>query len=283
MAPEGSDDRDDGTVLSPDELDVEKHEEVAEIDDGRYVVSPSGKPRVDEETIEKQDWLEDNDRSEAGSRSSPSPSPPDDPPATGGGSASGGPASGGSTHAGDRGSSSGSTGSGDPSPSGGPPESTGGPSGSAAGPSGSTGEAADSTPGDRGSRSATDAPAEITTEDVSRWMARSFAAREEKYCFDLGVDIDGSRGRTRHASDDLSEAFEQLLLWYADRVSGDLPPEEAIGVLLASSDTEVEYPVQSAYAMLKRYGLRPDDSIADLLSAIRKEGSMTVPPSRDTD
>ena len=34
-------DADDGRILSPDELDITQDEHVAEIDDGRYVVSPS--------------------------------------------------------------------------------------------------------------------------------------------------------------------------------------------------------------------------------------------------
>jgi len=34
-------DGDDGPILSPDELDISQNEHVAEIDDGRYVVSPS--------------------------------------------------------------------------------------------------------------------------------------------------------------------------------------------------------------------------------------------------
>jgi hypothetical protein len=33
------------------------------------------------------------------------------------------------------------------------------------------------------------------------------------------------------------------------------------------------------YAMLKQYELGPDDSISELLAAIREEGSFTVPPS----
>ena len=36
----GQDDRDDGRVLAPDELDISDDDHVAEIDDGRYVVSP---------------------------------------------------------------------------------------------------------------------------------------------------------------------------------------------------------------------------------------------------
>lgn len=45
---------DDGTVLSPDELDISEEENVAEIGDGRYVISPgNGPPRVD--NVERPD------------------------------------------------------------------------------------------------------------------------------------------------------------------------------------------------------------------------------------
>ncbi|WP_123537190.1 DUF7500 family protein [Halosimplex salinum] len=44
-------DPDDGPILSPDELDITQDEHVAEIDDGRYVVSP-GKPIEDVPTVD---------------------------------------------------------------------------------------------------------------------------------------------------------------------------------------------------------------------------------------
>ncbi|MFC7142286.1 hypothetical protein ACFQMA_20910 [Halosimplex aquaticum] len=49
-------DAEDGPILSPDELDITQDEHVAEIDDGRYVVSPGGPiddvPTVDDGTDE---------------------------------------------------------------------------------------------------------------------------------------------------------------------------------------------------------------------------------------
>ena len=66
-----------------------------------------------------------------------------------------------------------------------------------------------------------------------------------------------------------------------DRLPAVVDPEAALGIILAGSTLEVEYPVQSAYAMLKQYGLQPDDSISELLTAVRKEGSFTVPPSKN--
>lgn len=250
MTSGGSDDREDGKVLSPDELDVAKREEVEEIDEGRYVVSPSGKPRVDEETIEKQDWLREDEEDQPVDRPVDQPDSEPSTPATASSES--------------------------------PERSTSADPDGPENPAAASANAPVSSSGVESSSSGS-AEAQIDAEDVSRWLARSFAAREETYCFDLSVDMDGDLARTRRATDDVSEALEELLVWYADRATDDIPPEEVIGILLASSDTEVRYPVQSVYAMLKRYGLRPDDSISDLLAAVRSDGNMTVPPSRDAE
>lgn len=208
------------SVLDPDELDISRREEVAEIDDGRYVVSPDGsKPRVDPESIERQDWLQRDrdDEASPASRSARSEVPGHDPP---------------------------------------------------------SGPSAGSSP----ARS-TDAP-EISAQDVSRWLARSFARNRGQYGFDLTVDMEGNVKRTRAASNDIGEALESMLRWYADQATDDLPPERVVGILLAATDMEVQYPVQSVYTLVKRHGLTPEDSIGDLLQAVRTEGYMAVPPSK---
>ena len=208
------------SVLDPDELDISRREEVAEIDDGRYVVSPDGsKPRVDPESIERQDWLQRDrdDEASPASRSARSEAPGHDPP---------------------------------------------------------SGPSAGSSP----ARS-TDAP-EISAQDVSRWLARSFARNRGQYGFDLTVDMEGNVKRTRAASNDIGEALESMLRWYADQATDDLPPERVVGILLAATDMEVQYPVQSVYTLVKRHGLTPEDSIGDLLQAVRTEGYMAFPPSK---
>lgn len=211
------------SVLDPDELDISRREEVAEIDDGRYVVSPDGsKPRVDPDSIERQDWLQRDRDDDASPASRSARSAP--------------------TNA---------TGSGSPST----PQSPAGPR-------------------------STDDP-EISAQDVSRWLAKSFARNRGQYGFDLTVDMEGNVKRTRAASNDIGEALESMLRWYADQATDDLPPERVVGILLAATDMEVQYPVQSAYTLVKRHGLTPEDSIADLLQAVRAEGYMAVPPSKN--
>jgi|GEM_PF-533513 hypothetical protein len=129
---------------------------------------------------------------------------------------------------------------------------------------------------------AADPPAvELTQQRVSQFLAESLADAETSYGFDATVNIDGDVNRGRMSSDDIAETLEGLLRWYAKQTTDDVDPEAALGIILAGSTLEVEYPVQSAYAMLKQYDLQPDDSISDLLTAVRNEGSFTVPPSKN--
>jgi hypothetical protein len=129
---------------------------------------------------------------------------------------------------------------------------------------------------------AADPPAvELTQQRVSQFLAESLADAETSYGFDATVNIDGDVNRGRMSSDDIAETLEGLLRWYAKQTTDEVDPEAALGIILAGSTLEVEYPVQSAYAMLKQYGLQPDDSISELLTAVRKEGSFTVPPSKN--
>jgi len=120
---------------------------------------------------------------------------------------------------------------------------------------------------------------ELTQQTVSQFLAESLTSTETSYGFDATVNIEGDVKRGRMSSDDIAETLEGLLRWYAAQTTDEMEPEAALGIILAGSTLEVEYPVQSVYAMLKRYELGPDDSISDLLAAIREEGSFTVPPS----
>ena len=232
MAPDDSDKKQSKrkrrSVLDPNDLDISRRREVAEIDEGRYVVSPSGTPRVDPDALEKQDWLQRDDDEDADEQA-PQPQPN-------------------------------TTQTAQPQPE---PQPT------------------DTPTPDRSTPNKPPEPSgNISANDVSQWLAKSFAKNRGQYGYDLTIDMEGNVKRTRAASNDIGNTLESMLLWYADQATDELPPERVIGILLASMDTEVDYPVQSVYGMLKTYGLTPDDSIADLLTAVRQEGSFTVPPSR---
>ena len=125
-----------------------------------------------------------------------------------------------------------------------------------------------------------DPPAvELTNANVSKFLAESLAQGGGDYGFDATVSIEGQVNRGRMTSDDIGETLETLLRWYARQTTDEVEPESVLGIILAGSDLAVEYPVQSVYSVVKRHGLKPDDSISELLAAVRNEGSFTVPPS----
>jgi hypothetical protein len=106
-----------------------------------------------------------------------------------------------------------------------PPESSPDPDGASAG--------ADASPeGARGADAARATPDETSTRtelsDLPGAYALAIRARTE-----------GTEESLRVASDDVSESFEALVRWYAGRVAPDVPPEEALAVLLADADLDV--------------------------------------------
>ena len=123
--------------------------------------------------------------------------------------------------------------------------------------------------------------AELTNENVSKFLAKELTQGSGDYGFDATLNVEGQVNRGRMTSDDIGETLETLLRWYANQTTDEVDTEAVLGIILAGTDLAVEYPVQSAYTTVKRYGLTPEDSIGDLLRAIRKEGSFTVPPSKD--
>ena len=57
---------------------------------------------------------------------------------------------------------------------------------------------------------------------------------------------EGETAALRVASEDVTEPFEALVRWYAGRVAADVPPEEAVAVLLANSGLDVDVDVDAA-------------------------------------
>ena len=311
MGSEDSDDTDvdkHERVLAPDDLDITKRPEVEEIDDGRFVVSSSGPAKKpDKELLENPDWLDSDEpdepdqqpptRSRRASTDSKPAQPTGDQPA--GQPANRDPAARQPASA-DHGAQE----SHQPPTSQSQPSQTQPnqhqqspqPTASESTPSTTqTASQSESTPS-TGNRSdqptspelaAHDQPpaeppaVELTNENVSKFLAKSLAKTSGDYGFDATVNIEGSVNRGRMTSDDIGETLETLLRWYARQTTDEVEPEHVLGIILAGSDLAVEYPVQSAYEVVKQHGLGPDDTISDLLAAVREEGSFTVPPSSE--
>jgi hypothetical protein len=84
--------------------------------------------------------------------------------------------------------------------------------------------------------------------------------------FDGDVDVHES------ASDDPGTVFDELLTWYAGNVDADTPPPEVLGILCLAGGVQVRYPLRSVADLLAAHDLSPDDSIRDLVDAVRDEG-----------
>lgn len=146
-----------------------------------------------------------------------------------------------------------------------PAESTGPSDGAnAGGPAGPAGES--------DARPAGDATAAAAAERGAEALLDSGHA----YGFDVVLAFDGDVTRQRTTSDDIAEAFEALVVGFARSTDGHLPPAETLGVLLGGMDEPVRLPEREIYRALSRHGLSPDDSIGDLLAAVRDERGLTL-------
>jgi hypothetical protein len=67
-----------------------------------------------------------------------------------------------------------------------------------------------------------------------------FAALDGAYALEIRAQSGTERDAFRVETNDVSEAFESLLRWYAGHVADDTPPEDVLAVLLANSTLEVD-------------------------------------------
>ncbi|WP_380675632.1 DUF7500 family protein [Salinigranum sp. GCM10025319] len=93
--------------------------------------------------------------------------------------------------------------------------------------------------------------------------------------FDGEVDVHES------TSDDPGAVFGDLLAWYARNVDEGTPTPEVLGILCLAADVRVRYPLRTVADLLAAHDLSPDDSIRDLVEAVRAEGLVLPPEDRD--
>ena len=93
--------------------------------------------------------------------------------------------------------------------------------------------------------------------------------------FDGEVDVHES------TSDDPGAVFGELLTWYARNVDEGTPTPEVLGILCLAADVRVRYPLRTVAGLLAAHDLSPDDSIRDLVRAVRAEGLVLPPEDRD--
>lgn len=118
---------------------------------------------------------------------------------------------------------------------------------------------------------------ELTGAEVKQWIAEELDRTDSQYAYRISAKTGDTIRHQQLASDDIGTAFDGLLMWYARQVAGSTPIEQALGILLAESTITVRYPIAGLLAYLDSNDLEPDDSIADLLSTIRKSDGLIFP------
>ncbi|GAA0725975.1 hypothetical protein J2744_001052 [Halorubrum trapanicum] len=252
---------DDALPADPEELDFTDDENVVEIGEGRYVVGTNGRPNVGRSRGQRRAPPDDDSGFTTADPANPDERRPagDDPRASAAGPG-----------VGERGQpAGGQSGSGQPAggqrggqPSDGQPAGDGQPPPNAA-------------QGQRRNRSAAGDDA-IDRQAVSRWLADSFDGDGFDYGIDATLYANGDTTRQRMVSNDVTATFDTLISWFASNAGPSSPTPEAIGLLLAASETTVDIPP----VMIKRFaasqGLSASDSIGDLVRAAEEEGGFRI-------
>ena len=196
--PPGGDPDPDEPVLSPEELDIEAQEDVAKLDEGRYVIGADGPPSTTDAGGD-----DGNEAAEPSSEDAADPEPP---------------------------------------------------------------EADDTDPID-----------EITGADVKQWLGDELSRHDSTYAYHITAKSGNDVNHQQLATDDIGSAFDGLLVWYARQVASGTSVDEALGILLGESSVQVRYPTARLVAYLEEQGLGPEDSIADLVSAVSENDGLVFP------
>ncbi|QUO48269.1 DUF7500 family protein [Halorubrum ruber] len=243
---------DDAVPADPEELDFTDDENVVEIGEGRYVVGTNGRPNVGRSRGQRRAPPDDDSGFTAADPASPDERRPagDDPrssasgPGVGERGQQGGGRAGGGQQAG-----------GQPAGGGQPPPNA---------------------QGQRQNRSAAAGGNAVDRQSVSRWLANSFDGDGFDYGIDATLHANGDTTRQRMVSNDVTATFDTLISWFASNAGPSSPTPEAIGLLLAASETTVDLPP----VMIKRFaasqGLSASDSIGDLVRAAEEEGGFRI-------
>jgi hypothetical protein len=110
----------------------------------------------------------------------------------------------------------------------------------------------------------------VAVEAARERLAAELDATEREYGFEAVAQFEGETRHGRVASDDVIDAFDELLSWYADGVADEMSTRDVLGILFAESDLDVRVPAQAVRAAVTAHGLSPDDDVAELLDAVRR-------------
>jgi hypothetical protein len=108
-------------------------------------------------------------------------------------------------------------------------------------------------------------------EAARNLLSEELARTRGRYAMDIVGRFDGEPARHRTVSNDVVATFENLLIWYAQHVTGETPVDEVLDILLHEASIGPEPETPNLADLLEANGLTPEDSIADLVDAIAEE------------
>jgi hypothetical protein len=119
---------------------------------------------------------------------------------------------------------------------------------------------------------------ELTRETVRDWYRRKLQETPCDFGYHLSVKAGDRIDHHTLYSDDVTTVFNDLLLNYAQTVDSSMPPGAFLGLMLMETTIPVRYPPRSIEEFLLSHGLSSDDSITDLLTAVRDADEVVFPP-----
>ncbi|MFB6112551.1 MAG: hypothetical protein ABEJ58_00445 [Halodesulfurarchaeum sp.] len=208
--PTGADPPPDEPVLAPEDLEFTHHEEVAELEEGKFVIGTEGPPNTSAVAEQSSDSTADRtDQTESSEEESP-------------------------TESGQEGT--------DSQTEGGSAPNSG-----------------------------------LSGREVKRWLTAELERTDSDYAYRIAAKTEETVSHQQLASDDISMAFDALLMWYAQQVGGDTAVEEVLGILLAKSNIRVRFPTRLLTAYLSENDLEPGDDIGDLIQTVRENDGLVFP------
>lgn len=125
-------------------------------------------------------------------------------------------------------------------------------------------------PSPSGPRDAGQRDGPVSPEAARTLLADELGRTDASYGIDIVARFDGETVRHRTVSNDVVGTFENLVQWYARHVTDDTPVDEVIEILLNEARFGAGSEPNLA-ELLEAHDLDSNDSIADLVKAIRAE------------
>ena len=128
------------------------------------------------------------------------------------------------------------------------------------------------------SRSDGRSKSDVDSAAVKQFLEADLDGVRSRYGFHVTAKAEESISHQQVFSDDVGTVFDGLLRWYAQQLTTETAVEDVLGILLTESNVRVRYSPSCLQAILESYDLGPDDTIADLVEAVRDDRGMVFPP-----